>query len=167
MNPIVKVLALLALFVGWSFGMYRFGVSNQGTKDNLSNTTATLTQTQGARQTEQVLAVTQNSIDAAYQKGVLDGRQKTQILTDSLLSGALGMYVPARPTAPAVPSDPKSKPVVVKETRCQLPGKTAADLARLASDADDIVRQSNSLIDYYEQVLTKLGHPELINKDKP
>lgn len=155
-----KYLIAIAVFVAYSFGVYQFGAANRGTKDDLATTKTTLTQTQGARETEHALNTDAWNIDAAYQKGLLEGRKNAQTLTDSLLSGASGMYVPSRPT-PAVSGHPAAVTRVITETRCELPGQTAADLTRLAQDANDIVEQSNALVDYYERVLVRLGHPEL------
>lgn len=166
MNPITKYLIAIGIFVAYTFGVYEFGVSNRATKDDLKNATTTVTQTQQSRSTEQALNKTAWDIDAAYQKGVLEGRKNAQTLTDSLLSGSVGMYVPKVPTPAAVPGHPVAVAKSVEETQCRLPAKTAADLTRLAADADDIVRQSNALVDYYERVLTKVGHPELILERK-
>lgn len=166
MNPIYKYLIAIGVFVAYTYGVYEFGVSNKGTKDQLTNAGAVITQTQTTRSTEQALATDAWKIDAAYQKGVLEGRKNAQTLTNSLLNGSVGMYVPKIPTTPAVPGHPVSVTKSVKETRCQLPGQTAADLTNLANEADEIVRQSNSLVDYYEDVLKKTGHPELILEHK-
>lgn len=166
MNPIVKYLIAIGLFGAYTYGVYSFGVSHQGTKDDLKNATTTVTQTQQSRSTEQALNKTAWDIDAAYQKGLQEGRKNAQTLTDSLLNGSVGMYVPKVPTTTAVPSHPAAVAKSVAETQCRLPGQTAADLTRLAADADDIVRQSNALVDYYERVLTKVGHPELILERK-
>ena len=75
------------------------------------------------------------------------------------------MYVPDRPTAAVSGSAPTVTRVVTK-TRCELPAQTAADLTRLAEDADRRVLQSNALVDYYEDVLRRLGHPELTRSAK-
>lgn len=163
MNPIAKYLIAIGLFATYTFGVYQFGVSHKGTQDQLTNAGATITQTQQARSTEQALNTDAWKIDAAYQKGLQEGRQRAQTLTDSLLNGSVGMYVPVRPTTP-VSGHPAAVAQPAKETQCRLPGETAADLTRLASDADEIVRQSNALVDYYEQVLTRVGHPELIQE---
>lgn len=160
MNPIVKYLIAIGLFGAYTYGVYSFGVSHQDTKDQLSNAGATITQTQEARSTEQALNTDAWKIDAAYQKGVLEGRKNAQTLTDSLLSGASGMYVPNPPT-PAVSGATTTVTRVVTETRCELPAQIAVDLTRLAQDADDRVRQANALVDYYEDVIRRLGHPEL------
>lgn len=165
MNPIVKYLIAIGLFGAYSYGVYSFGVSHQDTKDQLKNAGATLTQTQEVRKTEQTLNTDAWKIDAAYQKGLQEGRQRAQTLTDSLLNGSVGMYVPIRPTA-AVSGHPTPVAKSVTETQCRLPGQTAADLTDLARRADAIVEQSNSLVDYYERVLTKVGHPELILERK-
>ena len=165
MNPIVKYLIAIGLFGAYTYGVYSFGVSHQDTKDQLKNAGATITQTQQARSTEQTLATDAWKIDAAYQKGVLEGQQRAQTLTNSLLNGSVGMYVPIRPTT-TVPGHPAAVAKSVAETQCRLPGQTAADLADLARRADAIVEQSNSLVDYYERVLTKVGHPELILERK-
>lgn len=161
MNPIAKYLIAIGLFATYTFGVYQFGVSHKGTQDQLTNASATITQTQQARSTEQALNTDAWKIDAAYQKGLQEGRQRAQTLTDSLLNGSVGMYVPVRPTAP-VSSGAATTLQFAKEAQCRLLGQTAADLARLASDANDVARQSNALIDYYEQVLSRVGHPELI-----
>lgn len=165
MNPIVKYLIAIGLFGAYTYGVYSFGVSHQGTKDDLKNAGATITQTQEARSTEQALSTDAWKIDAAYQKGVLEGRKNAQTLTNSLLSGSVGMYVPIRPTA-TVPGRPTAVAKSVEETQCRLPGQTAADLTDLANEADEIVRQSNSLVDYYERVLTRTGHADLIVERK-
>lgn len=160
MNPITKYLIAIGVFVAYTFGVYQFGKSTQDTKDQLTNAATTVTQTQQARSTEQALSKDAWEIDAAYQKGVQEGRQHAQTLTDSLLNGSVGMYVPV-PAAPTVPGSaaPVAKPV--KETQCRLPGQVAADLTRLARDADERVLQANALVDYYEDVIRRLGHPEL------
>ena len=163
MNPIAKYLIAIGLFAGYSFATFQFGAMHQREKDALANATATVTQTQGARKEEHVMNKTVWDIDAAYQKGVLEGRKNAQTLTDSLLSGASGMYVPNPPT-PAVSGATTTVTRVVTETRCELPAQTAVDLTRLAEEADDRVRQANSLVDYYEDVIRRLGHPELIRK---
>lgn len=165
MNPIYKYLIAIGIFVAYTFGVYQFGVSHKGTQDKLENATATVKQTQSARTTEQAMSKTAWDIDAAYQKGLLEGRNNAQTLTDSLLSGASGMYVPDRPTAAVSGSAPTVTRVVTK-TRCELPAQTAADLTRLAEDADRRVLQSNALVDYYEDVLRRLGHPELTRSAK-
>ena len=165
MNPITKYLIAIGIFVAYTFGVYEFGVSNRATKDDLKNATTTVTQTQQARSTEQALNTDAWKIDAAYQKGLQEGRQRAQTLTDSLLSGSVGMYVPIRPTT-AVPGHPAAVAKSVAETQCRLPGQTAADLTDLARRADAIVEQSNALVDYYERVLAKVGHPELILERK-
>lgn len=165
MNPIVKYLIAIGLFGAYTYGVYSFGVSHQGTKDDLKNAGATITQTQEARSTEQALNTDAWKIDAAYQKGLQEGQQRAQTLTNSLLNGSVGMYVPIRPTT-AVPGHPAAVTKSVAETQCRLPGQTAADLTDLARRADAIVEQSNSLVDYYERVLTKVGHPELILERK-
>lgn len=162
MNPIVKCLIAIGVFAAYTYGVYSFGVSHQDTKDQLSNAGATITQTQEARTTEQAMNAEAWQIDAAYQKGVLEGRKNAQTLTNSLLNGSVGMYVPKVPTAPAVPGHPVAVAKSVEETQCRLPGQTAADLTDLAREADDIVKQSNALVDYYEGVISRLGHPELI-----
>lgn len=164
MNPITKYLIAIGIFMAYTFGVYQFGVSNRATKDDLKNATATVTQTQQARSTEQALSKTAWDIDAAYQKGLQEGRKNAQTLTDSLLNGSVGMYVPEVPTPAAVPGTAKTVSKPAAEARCQLPAKTAADLTRLAADADDIVRQSNALVDYYESTLSRLGYPELIRR---
>lgn len=161
MNTITKCLIAIGVFAGYSFATFQFGAMHQREKDALANATATVTQTQGVRKEEHAMSKTAWDIDAAYQKGVLEGRKNAQTLTDSLLSGASGMYVP-NPPAPAVSSSPTTVTRVITETRCELPSQTAVDLTRLAEEADDIVRQSNALVDYYEDVLSRLGHPELI-----
>lgn len=161
MNPLTKYLIAISVFAAYSFGVYQFGVSNKGTKDQLANASATITQTQEVRKTEHALNDQAWNIDAAYQKGVQEGRQRAQTLTDSLLSGSVGMYVPVLP-ALTVSGSTTAVAKPARETQCRLPGQTAADLTRLARDADDIVRQSNALIDYYESVLLRLGHKELI-----
>lgn len=166
MNPIVKYLIAIGLFGAYSYGVYSFGVSHQDTKDQLKNAGATITQTQEVRKTEQALNTDAWKIDAAYQKGLQEGRQRAQTLTDSLLNGSVGMYVPKVPTTPAVSGHPAPVAKSVTETQCRLPGQTAADLTDLARRADAIVEQSNSLVDYYERVLTKVGHPELILERK-
>ena len=166
MNPIAKYLIAIGLFAGYSFATFQFGAMHQREKDALANATATVTQTQGARKEEHAMNKTAWDIDAAYQKGVLEGRKNAQTLTDSLLNGSVGMYVPEVPTPAAVPGTAKTVSKPAAEARCQLPAKTAADLTRLAADADDIVRQSNALVDYYERVLAKVGHPELILERK-
>lgn len=165
MNPIAKYLIAIGVFVAYSYGVYSFGVSHQDTKDQLKNAGATITQTQEARKTEQALNADAWKIDAAYQKGLQEGRQRAQTLTDSLLNGSVGMYVPIRPTT-AVPGHPAAVAKSVAETQCRLPGQTAADLTDLARRADAIVEQSNALVDYYERVLAKVGHPELILERK-
>ena len=165
MNPITKYLIAIGIFVAYTFGVYEFGVSNRATKDDLKNAGATITQTQKARSTEQALNTDAWKIDAAYQKGLQEGRQRAQTLTNSLLNGSVGMYVPIRPTT-AVPGHPAAVAKSVAETQCRLPGQTAADLTDLARQADAIVEQSNALVDYYERVLTKVGHPELILERK-
>ena len=165
MNPIVKYLIAIGLFGAYTYGVYSFGVSHQGTKDDLKNAGATITQTQEARSTEQALNTDAWKIDAAYQKGLQEGQQRAQTLTNSLLNGSVGMYVPIRPTT-AVSGHPATVAKSVAETQCRLPGQTAADLTDLARRADDIVRQSNALVDYYERVLAKVGHPELILERK-
>lgn len=166
MNPIVKYLIAIGLFGAYTYGVYSFGVSHQGTKDDLKNAGATITQTQEARSTEQALNTDAWKIDAAYQKGLQEGQQRAQTLTNSLLNGSVGMYVPKVPTAPAVSGHPTTVAKSVEETQCRLPGQTAADLTDLARRADAIVEQSNALVDYYERVLTKVGHPELILERK-
>lgn len=166
MNPITKYLIAIGIFVAYTFGVYQFGVSNRATKDDLKNATTTVTQTQQARSTEQALNKTAWDIDAAYQKGLQEGQQRAQTLTDSLLNGSVGMYVPKVPTTTAVPGHPAAVAKSVEETQCRLPGQTAADLTDLARRADAIVEQSNALVDYYERVLTKVGHPELILERK-
>lgn len=166
MNPITKYLIAIGIFVAYTFGVYEFGVSNRATKDDLKNATTTVTQTQQSRSTEQALNKTAWDIDAAYQKGVLEGRKNAQTLTNSLLSGSVGMYVPKVPTPAAVPGHPAAVAKSVAETQCRLPGQTAADLTDLARRADAIVEQSNALVDYYERVLAKVGHPELILERK-
>lgn len=143
--------------------MYEFGVSNRATKDELSNAKATVTQTQSARQTEQAIDTASFQIDAAYQKGLTEGRKNAQTLTDSLLNGSVGMYVPDS-TSTTVPSDhgPSASKSSAK-ARCELPRQTAADLARLANDADENTRQLNSLIDYVhalETILDKRAAPQ-------
>ena len=165
MKALSKYLIAVGVFAAYSYSVFQFGAMNQREKDLLSNATATITQTQQARSTEQAMNADAWKIDQAYQKGVQEGHQRAQTLTDSLLNGSVGMYVPVRPTA-AVPGRPATVVKSVKETRCELPGQTAADLTRLAQDADDIVRQSNALVDYYEDVLSRLGHPELIRGSK-
>lgn len=165
MNPITKYLIAIGIFVAYTFGVYQFGVSNRATKDDLKNATTTVTQTQQARSTEQALNKTAWKIDAAYQKGLQEGQQRAQTLTNSLLNGSVGMYVPKVPTT-AVSGHPASVAKSVEETQCRLPGQTAADLTDLARRADAIVEQSNALVDYYERVLTKVGHPELILERK-
>lgn len=165
MNPIYKYLIAIGVFAAYTYGVYEFGVSNKGTKDQLTNAGATITQTQTARSTEQAMNADAWKIDAAYQKGVLEGRQNAQTLTNSLLSGSVGMYVPKIPTAPAVSGHPTTVVKSVEETQCRLPGQTAADLTDLANDADEIVRQSNALVDYYESVLRKTGHADLIMEE--
>jgi hypothetical protein len=165
MNPITKYLIAIGIFVAYTFGVYEFGVSNRATKDDLKNATTTVTQTQQSRSTEQALNKTAWDIDAAYQKGLQEGQQRAQTLTNSLLNGSVGMYVPIRPTT-AVPGHPAAVAKSVAETQCRLPGQTAADLTDLARRADAIVEQSNALVDYYERVLTKVGHPELILERK-
>lgn len=166
MNPIYKYLIAIGVFAAYTYGVYSFGVSHQDTKDQLSNATATGSQTQKARSTEQALSTDAWKIDAAYQKGVLEGRKNAQTLTNSLLSGSVGMYIPKIPTAPAVPGHPVAVAKSVEETQCRLPGQTAADLTDLANDADEIVRQSNALVDYYEGVLKAAGRPDLILERK-
>lgn len=166
MNPITKYLIAIGIFVAYTFGVYEFGVSNRATKDDLKNATTTVTQTQQARSTEQALNKTAWDIDAAYQKGLQEGRKNAQTLTDSLLNGSVGMYVPKVPTTTAVPGHPAAVAKSVAETQCRLPGQTAADLTDLARRADAIVEQSNALVDYYERVLAKVGHPELILERK-
>jgi Bacteriophage lysis protein. len=161
MNPIAKYLIAICVFAAYTYGVYEFGVSNKGTKDQLTNAGATITQTQTARSTEQAMVTDTWKIDAAYQKGVLEGRQSAQTLTNSLLSGSVGMYVPKVPTTPAVSGTAAPTVKSVAETQCRLPGQTAADLTNLARDADDRVRQANALVDYYEDVIRRLGHPEL------
>lgn len=163
MSPITKGVIALGVFCAYTFGVYQFGVSHQDTKDQLSNAGATIAQTQEARSTEQALSIESWKIDEAYQKGVLEGRKNAQTLTTSLLSGSVGMYIPIRP-ATTVSGRPVSVTKSVEETQCRLPGPTAADLTDLANDADEIVRQSNALVDYYERVLAKVGHPELIKE---
>lgn len=165
MNTVYKYLIAIGIFVAYTFGVYQFGVSTRATSDKLENATATVKQTQNVRTTEQAMSKTAWDIDAAYQKGLLEGRNNAQTLTDSLLSGASGMYVPDRPTA-AVPDSPTTVTRVVTKTRCELPAQTAADLARLAKDADERVLQSNALVDYYEDVLRRLGHSELTRSGK-
>ena len=166
MNPITKYLIAIGIFVAYTFGVYQFGVSNRATKDDLKNATTTVTQTQQSRSTEQALNKTAWDIDAAYQKGLQEGQQRAQTLTNSLLNGSVGMYVPKVPTTTAVPGHPAAVAKSVEETQCRLPGQTAADLTDLARRADAIVEQSNALVDYYERVLAKVGHPELILERK-
>lgn len=164
MNPIAKYLIAIGIFAAYSVGVYEFGVSNRATKDDLKNSTATVTQTNVARGQEQAITTAAFQIDAAYQKGLTEGRKNAQTLTDSLLNGSVGMYVPEVPTAAAVPRDngpSASKPSA--KARCELPRQTAADLARLASDANDNTRQLNSLVDYVhalEQILDKRAAPQ-------
>ena len=165
MNPIYKYLIAIGVFCAYTYGVYEFGVSNKGTKDQLTNAGAVITQTQEARSTEQALATDAWKIDAAYQKGLQEGQQRAQTLTNSLLNGSVGMYVPIRPTT-AVSGHPATVAKSVAETQCRLPGQTAADLTDLARRADAIVEQSNALVDYYERVLAKVGHPELILERK-
>ena len=160
MNPIAKYLIAIGVFCAWTFGAVQFGMHYKGTKDDLANAKTTVTQVQDARSTEQALNKDAWNIDAAYQKGVQEGRKNAQTLTDALLNGSSGMYVP-NPPAPAVPGATTTVTRVVTETRCELPAQTAVDLTRLAQDADDRVRQANALVDYYEDVLRRLGHPEL------
>lgn len=164
MNPIVKYLIAIGIFAAYSVGVYEFGVSNRGTKDDLKNASSTITQTQGARETEQAIDTASFKIDAAYQKGLTEGRQHAQTITDSLLNGSLGMYVPEVPAAPAVPGDhgPSASQPSAK-ARCELPRQTAADLTRLANDANENTRQLNSLIDYVqtlEGLLDKRAAPQ-------
>lgn len=166
MNPITKCLIAISIFAAYTYGVYSFGVSHQDTKDQLSNAGATITQTQEARSTEQALSTDAWKIDAAYQKGVLEGRKNAQTFTNSLLNGSVGMYVPKVPTAAAVPGHPAAVAKSVEETQCRLPGQTAADLTDLARRADEIVEQSNALVDYYERVLAKTGHADLIVERK-
>jgi len=165
MNPITKYLIAIGLFAGYSFASFQFGAMHQREKDQLKNAGVTITQTQQVRTVEQALNTDAWKIDAAYQKGLQEGRQRAQTLTDSLLNGSVGMYVPIRPTTP-VSGHPAAVAKSVEETRCELPGQTAADLTRLAQDADDIVKQSNSLVDYYEGVLKATGRPDLILERK-
>lgn len=160
-----RYLIAIGFFVAYTYGVYSFGVSHQGTKDDLKNAGVTITQTQQVRTVEQALNTDAWKIDAAYQKGLQEGRQRAQTLTDSLLNGSVGMYLPVRPATPVSGhSAAVAKPVA--ETQCRLPGQTAADLTRLANDADDIVRQSNALVDYYEGVLKATGRPDLILERK-
>lgn len=165
MNPIYKYLIAIGVFCAYTYGVYEFGVSNKGTKDQLTNAGVVITQTQEARSTEQALNTDAWKIDAAYQKGLQEGQQRAQTLTNSLLNGSVGMYVPIRPTT-AVSGHPAAVAKSVAETQCRLPGQTAADLTDLARRADAIVEQSNALVDYYERVLAKVGHPELILERK-
>lgn len=166
MNPITKCLIAIGVFAAYTYGVYSFGVSHQDTKDQLSNAGATITQTQEARSTEQALNAEAWQIDAAYQKGVLEGRKNAQTLTNSLLNGSVGMYVPKVPTPAAVPGHPAAVAKSVEETQCRLPGQTAADLTDLARRANEIVEQSNALVDYYEGVLKKTGNADLIKERK-
>lgn len=157
MNPVAKYLTLIGVFVAWSFGMYQFGVSNRATKDDLKNVSTTLIQTQDARQTEQALDTASFKIDAAYQKGLTEGRLHAQTLTDSLLNGSVGMYVPDQATS-TVPGDHRpgtTQPSA--KARCELPRQTAADLTRLANDADENTKQLNSLVDYIQALESILG----------
>jgi hypothetical protein len=163
MNPVYKYLLAIGVFAAWSFGMYHWGSTQQDTKDQLVNAKATVTQTNSARGQEQAITTAGFQIDAAYQRGLLEGRKNAQTLTDSLLNGSVGMYVPD-PTAAAVPRDngPSASQPSAK-ARCELPRQTAADLARLANDANENTRQLNSLIDYVhalEQILDKRAAPQ-------
>lgn len=163
-SPVSKYLLAIGLFAAYSIGVYHFGVSNRATKDDLKNATATVTQTNGVRGQEQAITTAGFEIDAAYQKGLQEGRKNAQTLTDSLLNGSVGMYVPEVPAATAVSGDHRpsaSKPAA--KARCELPRQTAADLARLANDANENTRQLNSLIDYVhalEVILDKRAAPQ-------
>lgn len=163
MNPITKYLIAIAVFAAYSVGVYEFGVSNRGTKDDLKNSTATVAQTNAARGQEQAINTAAFQIDAAYQKGLTEGRLHAQTLTDSLLNGSVGMYVPD-PTTPTVSSDHRpSTTQPSAKARCELPRQTAADLTRLANDADENTKQLNSLIDYtqsLERILGKQAAPQ-------
>lgn len=164
MNPIAKYLIAIGIFAAYSIGVYEFGVSNRATKDDLKNASATVVQTNGARGQEQAITTAGFEIDAAYQKGLQEGRKNAQTLTDSLLNGSVGMYVPEVPTATSMPSDhgPSASQPSAK-ARCELPRQTAADLARLANDANENTRQLNSLIDYVhalEVILDKRAAPQ-------
>ena len=156
-----KYLIAIGLFAAYSFAAFQFGASHQREKDLLATTTTVVQQVQDVRKTELSLNTEAWKVDAAYQQGLQEGRQRAQTLTDSLLNGSVGMYVPVRPTA-TVSGNTATVAQPAQETRCELPGQTAADLTRLAQDADDIVRQSNALVDYYERVLKQTGHAELI-----
>lgn len=146
---------LVALLYNWG---YSSGVASMKTK----NLTTTVVQTGEARKIEQGIVAKQSDLDLNYQKGAIDASKTTQVLVDSLLNGSVRMSVPG-PAAPAVPGDTAATRKRHDQTSCELPGKTAADLARLAADADANTRQlglCQDVIDAYQALMPKWAAPQ-------
>lgn len=137
-----KYLIAVVAALGVIYGIYHFGYTQGVASVNLKDSKTTEVQTGKARISEQGAVAQQSAQDLNYQKGALDAKKSTQILVDSLLNGGSGMFIPTEVQPAATVSSPAA-PV----SKCnaapaaQLPRKTAADLANLLGEADDVVRQ--------------------------
>lgn len=151
------VLAAVIAFVTWSAGMVAWGQHIEGQAAELK---ATQVDNQAARalvnandqvhDTEADLQQGMSDRDQKLQQEKTDEQVKSDVLLAGLRDGTTRLSVATRvPICPARPGAAATTASQPQEARAELDPATAADLAAIAREGDDAIRELNATIDDY------------------
>ena len=149
--PWLLVLAGVALLVGAG---YRWGAGNVQAKwdaDKAKQAAAALTASEQARKTEQTWQTKSAAIDKKYQEELTYAQKENADLQRRLAAGADRVYVRVANCA-GLPGAATTAGGTHAAATAELDPAVAADLAGIANDGDDAIRQLTALQEWVREV---------------